>query len=423
MAEEVRSASLVEGVRFTATVALPNMAQGLFRRRRKLVAAGRALDLDGQAISFMRGLRRSYAPGPVRIRVGGKEALLLLSPRDVRRVLEESPTVFASDPDPKGKGMRHFQPSALTISRGAEWEDRRRFTEAALATGEKRHPYAARFDAVATEEIGAPGMLQQVEWADWYLAFQRLTRRVVFGDAAADDAELSELMTDLMDEANSIPSSPSPKFEPFMAKVRAYAEAGESGSLCARIARAPSTDATDTAGQVPHWFFALQDTLALNTWRALALLATHPEQRSQAIAKRPYLEACLQEAMRLWPTTAMLARETLAETEWDGATVPAGTQVLIVNGYFHRDPEHLEHADRFAPETWLTGRAGDDWSINHFSHGPQGCPGAHIALGIGTAALGAVLELRPDLRLVAGASLDPARPLPHAVDPYGLRFS
>src|SRR5512132_2693784 len=126
--------------------------------------------------------------------------------------------------------------------------------------------------------------------------------------------------------------------------------------------------------------------------------------------------------MRLWPTTPMLVRETLAETTWGGGTVPGGTQVLIVNTFFHRDPDHLPHADRLAPETWTQGRAGQDWSLNHFSHGPQGCPGAHIALDLGGAVLRAVDDARPDLRLVGGAKLDPGEPLPHALDPYGLRF-
>jgi cytochrome P450 len=120
----------------------------------------------------------------------------------------------------------------------------------------------------------------------------------------------------------------------------------------------------------------------------------------------------------------MLARESLSETEWDGgATAPAGMQFLIVNTYFHRDPDHLPHADRLAPEGWTQGRAREDFSLNHFSHGPQGCPGAHIALGIGSEVLRATFDEVPGLRLASGASLNPQEPLPHALDPYALRFA
>ena len=82
--------------------------------------------------------------------------------------------------------------------------------------------------------------------------------------------------------------------------------------------------------------------------------------------------------MRLWPTTTMLSRETVADTDWRGVDVPAGTQVLIPNTYLHRDRERLDYADRFAPERWISGEAAEEWSFNHFSRGPQGCPGAGV---------------------------------------------
>ncbi len=43
------------------------------------------------------------------------------------------------------------------------------------------------------------------------------------------------------------------------------------------------------------------------------------------------LEGCLQEAMRLWPTTPLLARETTRETELAGEKLQEGTQVMLVN--------------------------------------------------------------------------------------------
>ena len=135
--------------------------------------------------------------------------------------------------------------------------------------------------------------------------------------------------------------------------------------------------------------FATGDTLAINAFRALAALASHPNQRARAIAELgeadgldgervvglAYLEGCLEEAMRLWPTTTMLSRETLADTEWGGPTVPAGTQVLIPNTFLHRDRDRHAWADEFAPHRWVSGEAAGDWSFNHFSRGPQGCPG------------------------------------------------
>lgn len=196
--------------------------------------------------------------------------------------------------------------------------------------------------------------------------------------------------------------------------------------LVARFASAPADAATAAIGQLPHWMFALADTLPLNTFRALGLLATHPVQLKRAreeIAvgdRLPYVAAALEESMRLWPTTPLLARETLEETEWGGVRVAAGTQVVISNTFSHRDRATHDFADSFAPEVWTEGRARGDWAFNHFSNGPQVCPGAALALLVGARVLATALtagELRlRGIRAASGAAAAPdARRFPHAL--------
>jgi cytochrome P450 len=395
-------------------------------------------------VGLIGGIRRSHRPGPVWVRVGTDQMLLVLSTDDVRRVLEGSPHPFAPDPDAKRRGMSHFQPDALTISRGEAWENRRRFAEAVLDTGKPLHRDADRFLAVAKEE--AARLLSEVEdagggklrWDAFHPAFQRITRRVVLGDAAGDDEELTDLLATLMDEANGLPKERSESFEPFMAKLRSYVETAQAGGLVGLFGEAPSDEETRVERQLTHWLFAMGDTLPANAFRALALIASHPRQRGEleaelsaaadhgaldaiAVASLAYLEACLADAMRLWPTTPLLSRETLEETEWNAAAVPAGTQVLISNTFNHRDPERHEFADRFAPEAWSEGKAAEDWSFNHFSHGPQGCPGAGLALFVGKAVLADLLLARR-FRLLE-PKLDPDQPLPHMLDFFRLRFA
>jgi cytochrome P450 len=445
MARELPRASLVEGIRFTAQVALPNLVQGLFRRRRRAVAVASKANVDGHAVGFVAGLRRRYAPGPLWVRVAREQALLLLETDDVRRALEGSPDPFAPDPEPKRRGMSHFQPDALTISRGELWADRRRFTEAVLDTGRPLHRLADRFAKVVAEEADA--LLTQVKrtergrlaWEEFHFCLGRVTRRIVLGDAARDDEAISELLAQLMDEANGLPKVDSEELEQLMMRLRQYAQAAEQGSLVSRFGSAPSSEQTRVEGQLPHWMFAMHDTLAANAFRALALIASHPRQRAEVeaelaaaggadgaataagIGSLSYLEACLQEAMRLWPTTALLSRETLAEIDWDGEAAPAGTQVLIHNTSNHRDPERHDFADRFAPEAWIEGDAAEDWSFNHFSHGPQGCPGAGLALFVGKGMLANLLRKR-QLHLLE-PRLDPDRPLPHMLDFFAVRFA
>jgi cytochrome P450 len=175
------------------------------------------------------------------------------------------------------------------------------------------------------------------------------------------------------------------------------------------------------------------DTLFINAFRALAAILSHPgelervmaevggrEPGGEGITGLSYLEACLQEAMRLWPTTPVLSRQTLKEIDWDGVAVPAGTQVLISNTFNHRDRQRHEGANRFEPDGWTGGDRAGDWSLNHFSHGPQGCPGTYLALLVGKATLASLLGRR-SVRLLS-PRLDPAKPLPEMLDFFQIRL-
>ncbi len=122
--------------------------------------------------------------------------------------------------------------------------------------------------------------------------------------------------------------------------------------------------------------------------------------------------------MRLWPTTPILARATVRDYDWDGVKVAEGTQVLIVNSFNHRDRDSSELADRFAPEQWISGSAADDWAFNTFSRGPQGCPGAELALLVGQAMLATIL--RDTAPLLERPALTPGKPLPQSLDFFSI---
>ena len=119
----------------------------------------------------------------------------------------------------------------------------------------------------------------------------------------------------------------------------------------------------------------------------------------------------------------MLSRETVREVDWDGVTVPAKTQVLLVNTFDHRDREAVPFADQFQPQEWLSGDAAGDWQFNHFSHGPQGCPGAELSMLVGKGMLGTLLRDRSPRLLSGSPTLAADRLLPRALDFFSLRFS
>ena len=431
-ADGLPSASPVDALRILGTGMLPALVRGLFSPRRWAMKSLGALNADAKAIETLTEIRRKHPGQGVRL-LGGR-MVVLWGTDAIKEVLDRSADVYASDSGAKGKGMAHFQPDALTLSRGEEWRDRRAFNEAVLATSDRVHPDAERFVAVVADEVERLriGGGWDLDWRRFEGLFDHITLRVIFGDRSRGDQELTGLLEKLMGEANRIVGvgEPTDDYYELYARIERKLADPEPGSLLARFAGAPQTDRTRVTHQVPHWMFAMRDTLGANVYRALAVIVAEPEVERRvleeidgadlgdpaAIDAMSYLEGCLQEAMRLWPTTPLLARETTRATTLAGVELDEGTQVLIVNAFNHRDRENVPNADRLDPERWAGGER--DYRFNHLSNGSQDCPGGPMVLLIGKAVLARILDEyelgleEPELK----------QPLPEMLDFFDIRF-
>lgn len=433
--KKIPAASFFDSLRYNLVQTLPVYTQGLFTRNRLCVSFWTMLGSDARAVRLLTRLRRKHGPH-FYVGIMGNRTLLVLGREGAEHVLNNSPEVYASDPDAKRRGMSHFQPGALTISTGDSWKDRRRFNEAVLKEGLDGDGHATRLLEVVRGEAEAlaekPG--PALGWGDIEGAFDRITLRVVLGDEAAGDAALLRSLRKLMREANRVFAlRKSRHFDPFYSAVAEHLKAARPGSLASLCARAQGTPETSVPAQMTHWMFAMSETLAANSARALALvsasrraaervgeeLARSPLSTPEGVAGLEYLGACVQEAMRLWPTTPLLMRRTLDADYLAGAHVPRGTQVLISNTFNHRDAETHPFADRFAPEVWLEG-GERNYFFNHLSNGPQACAGRDMALFISRAFLAHLLgRCRYTL---AAPPLDTSRPLPHMYNYFKLEL-
>jgi hypothetical protein len=145
----------------------------------------------------------------------------------------------------------------------------------------------------------------------------------------------------------------------------------------------------------------------------------------------PYLRAALLESLRLWPTTPVILRQSTRETEWDGATLPKGANVIVFAPFFHRD-DGLPFAHRFAPELWLVDPPqGGERPVRTAVDGGRGAgavllrPGALPGLGPRADArqrdAGAIVAARTP-RLEEPGRLDADAPMPGLLDNYTLAF-
>jgi cytochrome P450 len=431
-ARGLADASLREALGVLATGVVPALARGLFAPRRGAMKVLTRVDTDGRAIEVLTGLRRRHGGQGVRL-LGGR-LIVLWGAQAIREVLDRSAELYASDGGAKAKGMSHFQPDALTLSRGPDWRDRRPFNEAVLASRERVHPDGRRFVEVVADEVERMPLGQMLEWRDWERLFDLITLRVIFGDRARCDQRLTRRLETLMRQGNRLVGlRPNDDYYELYGALERHVRDPEPGSLLARFGEAPHSDRTRVVQQIPHWMFAMRDTLAANAYRALAAVVADPavERRvredmigadlrdPRALDGMSYLGGCLHEAMRLWPTTPLLAREVVHDVTLAGEQVPAGTQILILNAFNHRDPDHVSDGDRFVPERWRTD--AKDYHFNHLSNGSQDCPGGPLVMLLGKAAIAQVLS-RWTLRLEE-PSLPATGPMPAMIDFYSERFT
>ena len=429
---KIPTVSLWDSLFYNLVHVLPAYLRGLFTPNRFWVTFWNAVHPDPAAVKFVSRLRRKYHSDYLYLYVMTKKSLLVLDKKGIKQVLDNSPEIYA-DAKMKRVGMSHFQPNAVTISRYEEWRDRRRFNQSVLNTGQGLHQYAKEFLHVIKAETTAT-LAQahaQLDWNNFSKLFENISLQIIFGRGVKDSSSLRALRHMMHESNKGFALKKSKYFDAFYTNVRRRREDAYTPSLAFLCKHVQATDMTKVDNQIPHWMFAMADTLPINTARALALIVAHPDAEAhvreemqnvdidtaEGIHSLRYLEGCVQEAMRLWPTTPLLVRETLKEDSLAGATIPAATQVVIMNSFNHRDRDSVAYADTFSPHVWLD-MTEADYQFNHLSNGRQVCAGKDLALFIAKAVLANLLAThRYELKR---PSLNLAAPLPYSYNHFQL---
>ncbi|KXS93577.1 hypothetical protein AC578_989 [Pseudocercospora eumusae] len=105
----------------------------------------------------------------------------------------------------------------------------------------------------------------------------------------------------------------------------------------------------------------------------------------------PFLNACLEETMRLYPSTPEQPPRVSPGAVVGDRFIPRGTRVYTFQWSTNRNPANFNDAHEFHPERFLPkshhlydSRFQDDqlWLVKPFSHGPRDCVGRNLAYAI-----------------------------------------
>ncbi|XP_024868675.1 cytochrome P450 4C1-like, partial [Temnothorax curvispinosus] len=157
----------------------------------------------------------------------------------------------------------------------------------------------------------------------------------------------------------------------------------------------------DIREEVDTFMLEGYDTTAAGLCFILALLAEHNDIQDRVrnevdtalreneqkytiklLQDLPYLERCIKEALRLYPSVYMLSRITAEDVKLQSYLVPAGT-FLHLNIYgVHRDPNFWSNPEVFDPNRFLPEKIRNrhPYSYLPFSAGPRNCIGQRFAM-------------------------------------------
>ena len=100
------------------------------------------------------------------------------------------------------------------------------------------------------------------------------------------------------------------------------------------------------------------------------------------VKKLKYMEAVINETLRMYPPIHLLSRIAQVDTTINGRPVPAGTSIMIPVANIGRDPEFFPEPDSFRPERFM-GKSKEEvnpLTFLPFGHGPRHCIGFRLAM-------------------------------------------
>ncbi|XP_056618435.1 cytochrome P450 3A30 [Triplophysa dalaica] len=101
----------------------------------------------------------------------------------------------------------------------------------------------------------------------------------------------------------------------------------------------------------------------------------------ETLMNMDYLDAALNESLRLFPPAARLERVCKKTVEINGLIIPKDMVVMIPTYVLHRDPEHWSDPDSFKPERFTQDNREsiDPYTFMPFGMGPRNCIGMRFA--------------------------------------------
>lgn len=134
--------------------------------------------------------------------------------------------------------------------------------------------------------------------------------------------------------------------------------------------------------QISTILLAGHETLASHLGFTLDLLARHAETQESCrreAGESGFLEAVIQESLRLYPPAWRLTRQAVRNVSVEGRLIPRGAILWVVPYRLHRNPQQWNEPERFMPERFLNSSGPSRYAYMPFGIGARSCLGSSLA--------------------------------------------
>jgi cytochrome P450 len=154
----------------------------------------------------------------------------------------------------------------------------------------------------------------------------------------------------------------------------------EREDVLSQLVRAGETDDEELRDQIMTLLLAGHETTTTGLAWAFERLLRHPQALARAReGEDVYLDAVVQETLRIRPVIPVVLRKLTAPVELGGWRLPAGVTLMPAITLMHRDPTLFPEPERFQPERFLEDGAGSTYTWIPFGGGRRRCLGAAFA--------------------------------------------
>lgn len=441
---------------------------------RGLPVLGNALQIDSASL-HLTAEKWSRAYGEVfRFRIGPRPLVVLSNPETIAAALRERPDGFRRTTR-MSRIAKEMGFNGVFTASGEAWRRQRPMVMAGFDPGRIKAYFPALVKVTERFERRWQRAAAAGETIDLQADLMRYTVDVTAGLAFGADINTIESDTDVIQQHldKILPSLFKRLFAPFpawrwlrnrsvdkhvnalqsavtqfIAQARARMEENPAlrtqptnlieAMIAARDTEGSGVDDADVAGNVLTMLLAGEDTTANTLAWMIYLLSRHPQAlrraredvagknlaRYEDVSALPYVDACINETMRLKPVAPILMLEPIRDTRLGELELPAGTLIMCLMRAGATDERRFPDAQTFDPGRWLTVSATSSKRVvMPFGAGPRLCPGRYLAI-LEMKMVMAMLLSRFDIQSVTTPDGGEAKEqLAFTMSPVGLRLS